>query len=259
MAFTPYPKHNARFENPCIAVSNDLVHWKSHPKSNNTILDDNSFEKNRKLYNSDTHLLYNSDSQKLECWWRYVDEVHNVITIFRRTSDDGIHWSSKEPMYSSSGKDKVDWISPAIVYDHGIYKIWYVNNKKIWYTEGSGLNNYSTPKEIEIDYGNDLCPWHLDVEKTSNGYELIYVAYHNGAKNHYHMGLYYSISEDGMKFTPSKKVLSERKGNYWDNSGIYRSCLLYIDGVYHIIYTGWDNHENVGLGHVSGTDINELK
>lgn len=261
MAYTPYPKHNSRFENPVIAVSNDLVHWQPHPESKNTILDDGSYERNPKIYNSDTHLLYNPDTNKLECWWRHVDESTKKIIIYRRTSEDGVHWTKKEAVLESEDLHKLDWVSPAIVYDNGIYRIWYVNNAAVWYTESSDLKNYKAPVKMEINYGEGIKPWHLDVEKTTNGYDMIFVGYKVGAKNHYHMPLYYTNSKDGLtNWSDAKVILSERKGdNYWDNAGLYRSALLQVGDTFHIIYTGWDNKENVGLGHVQGKDLFNLK
>lgn len=261
MAYTPYPKHNARFENPVIAVSNDLDHWKSHPESKNTILDDGSYERNPRIYNSDTHIFYNSDTHKLECWWRHVDEPANKITIYRRTSDNGVKWTEKEVVYESQGKDKVDWLSPAIIYENGLYRIWYVNKADVWYTESTDLKSYKKPVKMNINYGDNIKPWHLDVEKTSNGYDMIFVGYKDGAKNHFHMNLYNTTSLDGLNdWSDSKVILTERKGaKYWDNAGIYRSALLQVGDTFHVIYTGWDDQENVGIGHVKGKSLSTLK
>lgn len=154
---------------------------------------------------------------------------------------------------------KEDALSPAVVFEDHKYKIWYVIKNKIWYTKTGNLKNYSKPITCQVPIDPKLNPWHLDVEKTSNGYEMIYVAYPKKAKNHFHIKLYYSMSKDNVEWSESKVILTERTYKSWDNGGIYRSCLLFIDGKYHVIYTGWSKNENIGLGYVSGKKIDALK
>lgn len=257
MAYTPYPKHNSRYENPCILVSNDLTNWEVPKGMNESCLDDISANTNKKIYNSDTHLLYNQDTKQLECWWRFVNDKE--VIIYRRTSRNGIEWEPKVEVKKFLNRFKEDALSPAIIYEDGTYKIWYVFKNKIWYTVTSDLKNFSEPKICNVPIEHKLNPWHLDVEKTKNGYELIYVAYPKNAKNHFHMKLYHSVSQDNIHWSDSKVILTERKYKSWDNGGIYRSCLLFIDGMYHVIYTGWSKNEDVGLGYVSGSDITNLK
>lgn len=257
MAYTPYPKHKSRYENPCILVSNDLSNWKVPTGLNEACLDDLSNNTDEKVYNSDTHLLYNPDTKELECWWRFVNDKE--IVIYRRRAVDGNNWTKKEVVMRFANRFREDALSPAIIYENGKYKIWYVFKNKIWYMETTDLKNYSKPKVCQVPINSQLNPWHLDVEKTSNGYEMIYVAYPKKAKNHFHMKLYHSMSKDNVKWSESKVILTERKYKSWDNGGIYRSCLLFIDGKYHIIYTGWSKNENVGLGYVSGEDLASLK
>jgi hypothetical protein len=89
MAFTPYPKADQTKENPCIIASNDLIHWITplgmiNPLDVPIISNDNS-------YNSDTHLLFNEDTKKLEIFWRYVNLLENKVirielNIFKKKS-----------------------------------------------------------------------------------------------------------------------------------------------------------------------------
>lgn len=52
MAYSPYPKHRAKFENPVIMASNDLVKWEyPNPELRKNILDEASID--GKIYNSD--------------------------------------------------------------------------------------------------------------------------------------------------------------------------------------------------------------
>ena len=57
MAYTPYPKADATKENPCIIVSNDLIHWITPQGMINPL--DAPIISNSLSYNSDTHFLFN--------------------------------------------------------------------------------------------------------------------------------------------------------------------------------------------------------
>ena len=259
MAYTPYPKHNSKFENPCILASNDLEQWEVPKELLEPCLDDLSYNKDKRIYNSDTHLLFNSDTKKLECWWRFVNDKDKEVVIYRRTSVDGIHWDAKEVVRKINNRKLLDYLSLSIVYEEGIYKIWYMFKGNIWLTATVNLKTFTVPQKMNINYGKELIPWHLDVEKTPKGYEMIYVAYPRKQKNHYNMKLYHCLSKDGIDWSNPSIVLEPRKYKSWDNGGLYRSSLLKIDDVYHVIYTGWGKNEGVGLGHVSGKHINSLR
>ena len=79
MAETPYPlgedgdwkglpPYRERWENPCVHVSKDGIHWNDFEDSQNPIddLDENNII--NKDYFSDPHLVFYKDT--LECWYR---------------------------------------------------------------------------------------------------------------------------------------------------------------------------------------------
>jgi len=68
IAYTPYPKGDQCKENPVINASNDLIHWVSPLGISNPL--DVPIISNAYSYNSDTHLLFNEDTQELEIYWR---------------------------------------------------------------------------------------------------------------------------------------------------------------------------------------------
>lgn len=119
MAFTPYPYRNYTKENPCINVSNDLKKWVC-PKGLINPLD--IPETSNNSYNSDTHLLYNKESNRLELFWRFVYQVKN-IKIYTKFSYDGINWSEKKIFLESDDMWKNDFLSPSIIHENGKYKI----------------------------------------------------------------------------------------------------------------------------------------
>ena len=94
MAYTPYPKADATKENPCIIVSNDLIHWITPQGMINPL--DAPIISNSLSYNSDTHLLFNEDTQNLEIFWRYVNLSENKAIIYFKKSQNGIIWPEKK-------------------------------------------------------------------------------------------------------------------------------------------------------------------
>lgn len=257
MVFSPYPYANNKYENPHIKVSNDLINWEEPIKNLNPLDEVKDNDKGKK-YNSDPHLVYNSDTDKLECFWRYVDEKANIVKIYRRTSSDGKNWSKKEIIFESK-RDKCDWISPAIIYENNIYKIWYMYKNKVNYIETVDFKNYSEPKIINIEYEDSVKTWHLDVIHTDKGYEMLLVAFSDWNHRAF-MNLYYTYSIDNEKYDIAKTILRPTTGtNYWDNSGLYRSSFIYENNKYYVFYSGQGTNNAKGIGLMSGKDIFNLK
>ena len=123
MSYTPYPYGDSKKENPHVVASNDGINFKF--PSNIKVLDEVKDTANGKRYNSDSHLVYNETNNELECWWRYVDDVSNKVILYRRKTTDGVNWSEKEAVITANRK-KQDYLSPAIIYEDNMYKMWFV-------------------------------------------------------------------------------------------------------------------------------------
>lgn len=259
MSYTPYPGGNSGYENPHIAVSNDLINWYA-PKGQNKSLDEVKNKYKKKRYNSDAHIVYNKDKDIIICYWRYVDDVTGSVTIYKRETSDGITWTDKKKVLFSKNRHKKDYVSPAIVYDNGIYKMWYVNIcNTITYAESKDGMKWTDKSKIKFGYPTKLDTWHLDVIKTEKGYEMITVAYDKW-KHHNKMDLYYTISENGTDFKDAIKILEPERGTLnWDNSGIYRSSMIYLDDTYYLYYGAVGITAERGVGLAYGEDITNLK
>lgn len=256
ITYSPYPYAKSKYENPHIRVSNDLINWEEIGNINP--LDEVKNTDNGIRYNSDPHLVYNNNTNELECWWRYVDSKENIIKIYRRKTKNGTKWTKKEEIYTSK-RDKNDWISPAIIYEDNLYKIWYVYKNKVHYIESSNLKDFTDDRIINIDYEDSVKSWHLDVIHTDKGYEMILVAFSDW--NHRAlMNLYYTYSIDNTNYDIAKVILKPTTGtNYWDNSGLYRSSFIYENNKYYVFYSGQGTNNAKGIGLMSGKDIFNLK
>lgn len=258
MSYTPYPQGDDSKENPCIVASNDLINWE-HLGDKKTVLDEPKETIKYKKYNSDSHIVYNNDLDRLECYWRYVDDIEGVSIIYRKCTKNGIDWTENEVSYLAKPRKIRDYVSPSIIYDKGTYKMWSetVGNKLIYTTSIDGLN-WEKEQILKLDYEDNVKLWHLDVIKNKEKYEMISVAYENWDMRN-DMSLYYSKSEDGINWTTSQKILEPTKNTkFWDNKGIYRSSFIYEDGKYYVYYSGTDVDYHHGIGFVYGKDIFNL-
>lgn len=259
MSYTPYPGGNSGYENPHIAVSNDLINWYA-PNGENKSLDEVKNKYKKKRYNSDAHIVYNKDKDIIICYWRYVDDTNESVTIFKRETSDGVTWTDKEKVLYSKNRHKKDYVSPAIIYDDGVYKMWYVNVRNtITYAESTDGMKWTDKTKISFKYPRKLDTWHLDVIKTDKGYEMITVAYDKW-HNHNRMDLYYTYSTDEVNFGDAIKIFEPERGTLnWDNSGIYRSSIIYLNGMYYLYYGAVGVTAERGIGFAYGKDITELK
>ena len=259
MSYTPYPNGNDIKENPHIAVSDDLINWMTPPGLTNP-LDNGGDALHLQRYNSDSHLVFEPNTNTLYCYWRYVDDVENTSTIYRLETTDGIHWSNKTITAYSTNRKKKDYVSPAILYENNLYKMWYVDKDGIiqYATSADGITWVDLEK-ITLIYEENLKTWHLDIIKTQKGYEMVVVAFDRW-KNHNDMNLYYTKSNDGIVWDTAKVIIKPTVGTKrWDNKGIYRSSFIYENDNYYVFYGGTSENYKHGIGLMYGKDIFKLK
>lgn len=260
IAYTPYEGCNDFYENPHVMASNDLVKWELPSGYKNPLEPVPSRYEYGITYNSDTDLVYNTDTKELECWWRFYDYANLKVALCRKTTKDGVHWSEREEMYASEDMTKYDFLSPALIYEDGIYKMWSINHKNhfsIGYRESKDGRTWSEERIIDVQYEDPIYNnWHLDVMHTPKGYEMDISSSRKDTRGHLDMSLYYTYSPDNINYTKARPMLHPRIGtNEWDNRGLYRSCMLYSDGKYYLFYSGINKKTGpVGVGMVSGNN-----
>ena len=236
MAYTPYPESRDAYENPCVAYSDDGYSWEN---IESCPLDD----PHGYGYNSDAHLLYREDTSTLECWYRYVGDQSQPIreeTIYRQISEDGIHWSEKELVYSNMSGSYAQLLSPSIIWDGEKYHIWvveYTTSAIVHYvTDPSNISNWTRMDAVPIpfnDDGIDVNPWHIDVLKDNNKY-IFLVMCRKDKKLENPMSLFITSTEDNITYESPYKVLQGSSG--WDRY-IYRSSIVKVNGEYRIYYS----------------------
>ncbi|AFU16627.1 4Fe-4S ferredoxin iron-sulfur binding domain protein [Bacillus thuringiensis MC28] len=257
MAHTPYPFSNDKYENPSISVSNDGISWTDPKGLLNPIDQPTADEITDKYHMSDTHLLFVNG--KLECWYRF--NKNGVIDqILRKTTTDGITWSTREVMYTLSGWDMA--LSPAIVHDGFRYKMWYITgNFEIKYTESDSGFSWGPLQNVTIKTGSkSYRAWHLDVIQEGRNYELLLAAgdsslpLENDRKELLH-GV--SVSPTYFELESILKPTPAESGK-WDNYYLYRSCILKIGTHYKIFYAAMNQLKRWHIGLSESDDIKKL-
>lgn len=241
MGYTPYPYNNTDAENPCIAVSNNMMDW-TIPVGLTNPLDPTP----PIGYNSDTHLVYRDDTDTLEIWWRqYVDSSNRII--YRRTTKDGVNWTDKEAVFENLSYTE-DMLSPSIIFEEGRYKMWYSvsgGGSDIFYIEtvGDTISDWSGGigfSGTRFDVGlreENLYLWHLDVIRTDLGYEYILNCRDQDDPDRT-LSLYHVMESNG-EFTKPKPIMKPNYNiNAIDSRQLYRSTAVKVDGLYYLFYTG---------------------
>lgn len=231
MTYTPFPENDNTYENPCIAYSDDGVNFISGGITNP--IEDTPMENGVKIgYNSDSHLVLANNI--LECWWRthYQSGSNaNYEVIYRATSTNGFEWSEKEELFRVNDASAGSCLSPAVIYENNIYKIWAVYKQQfVKYYESADGTNWTEIRDIFVD--NPDYPtyriWHIDITHTNKGYEFV-GCYHpiwNYDDNRY---IYYATSEDNVTYTKPILVLTQGPNGNFDSTELYRPSLVRLD------------------------------
>lgn len=256
MAYTPYPGGETYVENPCIAVSHDGIEWTTPEGLSNPLA--LAFEDG---YNSDTHLVYNPDSDTLECWWREYYIPGTQDRICRRVSKDGIMWGEKEVILPYND-DEISHLSPAVWIQDGRYKMIYCNRLRLYLISSldpTDTESWSEPVLLPVNWG-DLKVWHQDVVLNDEGnLEMVVCGFFLGGDNNT-ADLYYVEMASDLSYASEPVLILARGENEsdFDSRSIYRSSLLKVDGTYKLYYSAIDMDWNRCMSLMQGPSPTDL-
>ena len=249
MAHTPYPNSQDEYENPSILASSDGVNWFEPTGIQNPIDKPSNEQIANGWHMSDTHLFMNGTT--MECWYRLTDTSTAQDYFLRKTSLNGVSWSSRETVYTPTKPS----FSPAIIVDNGKYKMWYVSESKVYYTETSTTSfDWSVPVEVDLNNvvnGETYIPWHLDVKKMGSEYILTINSFLRTSPNRRRILM--SRSKTEIKFDNQKLILmpTSAVSKNWDNGSLYRSSLVKYYDEYRLYYSAIGNN-TWGIGMLTG-------
>lgn len=258
IAYTPYPYANDFYENPCIAVSNDMINWED-PFSINPL---DSVPEKGDIHFSDTHLVYREDLDTMECWYRFRNKKTKEEKFYRRVTNCGKIWTKPEEVFNCRDFNEIKLaLSPAVIYEDNKYKMWLVNQEyKIIYLESTDLRNWNTLGSINISFDDigKYTPWHIDVVHTEKGYEMIVVTIYEGKfKN---MNLYYTKGKNEVEFELARNVMRPSiDEDAFDNDLLYRSSFIIYKEEYYLFYSAKNKKNQWHIGLSKGKDMLNLK
>lgn len=263
MAYTPYPNSNDKYENPCVAYSDDGLNWTNIEK--NPLSDPMGIG-----YNSDAHLVYRKDESVLECWYRYVSDktngpVHEIIK--RRVTGDGINWTDEETIYDNDSGRYAKLLSPSVIYDGTKYNIWVINSDGgclldyyIVYPNdiGAWIKKGSTKFNI-IDNEIPVKPWHIDVINDNETYIVLIMCRNGKSISNNACSLFITTSTDKVSYSDPVKIVGGSEN--WDKY-MYRSSIVKVNDMYRIYYSatggGTSSIYNNAIWGIGITESDEL-
>jgi hypothetical protein len=256
MAYTPFPFADGKQENPCIAVSSDLVNWETPNGLHNpvaSLYEDNCDEL------KDPELVYNEDCDELEVW--YLGRINSSLKLndgplrlFRKRSSDGITWSEREELYAFTA---YKLISHSIIYEDSKYKFWGIrcdkNDNGLYYMESIDAKTWSTPNRTSLD---NIAIWHGGVSRIGDKYYFVWMGLNSIYKNKEPgLKIMYAYSTDGINFSKPQPIL------YCNSSwrSFYRPYLVKADNKFYLYYgiIGRDSRWLIALS--SGTSLESLQ
>ena len=205
-------------------------------------------------YNSDPELVFNSDLNRIECWWRRVQrdkyptaEGKNREIIYRRYTYDGKTWSDKEVMLNLKNpfNETRMCISPALIYENGIYRMWCSSaedfegkHRTINYYEMIEGTAMFLKSKVHLEKGTSS---HLDVIHDNGKYWLIgndAIVEGNPLK------LYSFDSPNDCVYKYEGVVLTKGKQNQWDDRVTYRPTVAVVEGQLWLYYSAYGSKPN---------------
>lgn len=216
MAYTPYDNNNVELENPCIAVSNDGIHFSLPSGVKNPLLEMIKKEKPYTFYN-DPFLLF---TNQLELWYRYTIEDQILVNeVYRITSKDGVNWSKPEKIIDN---DDSCYMSFSIVKKDQKYYLYYFDLDYQFNVRYSKDLLHWSKEEVLFVEGLPNCFWHGEVRYQNQEFQLLVL------DNHYQ--LFLAKSKNGRTFQElfPLKIEYSPKEYFYKNQVIYKSSILEI-------------------------------
>lgn len=242
-----YSGHNGTSYRIGLATSSDGVNWTKY--SGNPVLDTGGAGE----WDSSNVFFPNVifDGTEYKMWYGGNTKI-DELEVGYATSPDGINWTkySGNPVLKSGAEgtwDDLAIISPSVIYDGQIYKMWYSGDpgnseRQIGYaTSPDGVNWEKYPGNPVMSQTADA--WDsFSVDGPSVIFDGIkYKMWYDGS-NLINRRIGYATSPDGVTWTKysGNPVLDIGGAGEWDSKSINYPMVLFDQNKYKIWYTGYD-------------------
>ncbi|MCI0707107.1 MAG: hypothetical protein L0Y80_06475 [Ignavibacteriae bacterium] len=184
----------------------------------------------------------------------------NLNWIIYATSSDGINWEKQGPVLNPGPLGSFYEKGPAlaaVLYDEGIYKMWFVANSAaayavgIAYAESNDGISWTVDPElvIESDVSKPQPRWPEVIKKEG----VYYLYYGLGPGTTGIIEVYLMTSTDGEQWTDRGKVLGKRLGVSWETQGVVAPGVFVEQGKFRMFYTGLGAGEH-SIGYAESID-----
>lgn len=183
--------------------------------------------------------------------------------IAHATSSDGIHWTNYGPVISPSPVGS--WMdkgptSPTVLYENGIYKMWFEGASTTQYHTGIGYATSTDGKVWAVNAQPIISPttsrptlWGPGVMKKDALYYMYFGISNSSA--FIPRDIYLMASSDGINWSDQGKVLSARSNLSWENAGMVSPYVLYDENKFKMFYTGLaSNADAASIGYAESAD-----
>ena len=246
-------------------------------KSSVGFVDMDIFTKKAKQVSNNTTFKYGSD----ESFYSHGVSIGNIYTVDNKNYilfmgwqiRNGGHWrgdvgrlllednkklslTSKNPFMECDEEDKVSLSYPWVMYDEGIYKMWYGSTDDWTSSNGEMVHviKYATSKDAEHwDKHGLAIPFEIGVAqafsrptvfKDIDGYHM-WFSYRSGDGTKYRIGYAYSL--DGLKWNRKADSGIDVSENGWDSEMICYPFVFEHKGKRYMLYNGND-YGKTGFG-----------
>lgn len=246
MAMTPYPNSNDHLENPSIRVSQDGVHWNKPENGPDPIVLPPTKTDH---HHSDPFILIKADL--LYLFYRTTDKTTNNSKISLITTKDLINWSTSKVIYQG------EWvISPSIIFDDGIWKMWFVDkfensNTRIMFASGTNLENFSNAVPCKLLLEGYHC-WHIEVRKDQEEFRALINVYPGNELSNRQV-LFFAKSQDGIQWLAACEPIARPTIFGWDNKLLYKASFQLMDNGVRIWYSACSYGRKWYIGEMKGT------
>ncbi|MCX6141583.1 MAG: hypothetical protein NTZ35_00035 [Ignavibacteriales bacterium] len=186
----------------------------------------------------------------------------DTLWIAHASSLDGIHWTKTGPVFepgaSGSWRDK-GAISPCVLFDGGIYKMWFVGSKNPFqYQNGIGYATsqdgvkWSVEPQPVLPLTSSIgATWHPSVVKKDNVYYLFVGV--SASSSIYSGDVVLLTSLDGRSWQNRGVVFSAHGDLPWQRSGILPSEVIYDENRFKMFFTAM-NVQSFSIGYAESAD-----
>ncbi len=229
MAMTPYPGGDASKENPSILASADGTTWVVPAGLTNPIEGTPGTGGN-----SDTDLFL--DGSTMYCFWRWYWAAGSQDAIYYLTSTNGINWGNKTLVQSGG---YACYLSPSVVKLGSEYQLYTLDASSADHvirkqTASAITGPWSSAVAVTLEPATSEI-WHINVTADGSTLHMVFMRWNEWK-------LYYAVSEDGGNtwYVSGTYLLWPLGGAAWDETWIYRSCLVKRSGGdgFDLWYTG---------------------